>query len=263
MSGSGEVRFEVAPLPLDVVVCFFLWTGIVPSLWEFVWNTSRNGICLYYYLVYPSLGRLYFTHNSGWHLTDEHKIAVTLLPRVSGGKPLQVYSAQGSGERKALFLEHSLDCTQALLAGFHVPQIEPSLTLISLKDERTVKAMQPSSSIIPDGLVTYQTQTGECIPIAYEIDRSTSNNTRICEKYTGYPAWIQQMGLDALTIAFVVTSGDRKRVTALMELAKETIGDTDLASLFLFAPVPVDTIAPRLFLDPVFTGLDNSPHALL
>src|SRR6266567_7811254 len=62
------MRFEVAPLPLDVVVCFFLWTGIVPSLWEFVWNVSRNGICLYYYLVYPSLGRLYFTHNSGWHL---------------------------------------------------------------------------------------------------------------------------------------------------------------------------------------------------
>src|SRR6266704_801312 len=61
------MRFEVAPLPLDVVVCFFLWTGIVPSLWEFVWNVSRNGICLYYYLVYPSLGRLYFTHNSGWH----------------------------------------------------------------------------------------------------------------------------------------------------------------------------------------------------
>ncbi|HYT42076.1 MAG TPA: hypothetical protein VEP90_07005, partial [Methylomirabilota bacterium] len=51
----------------------FLWTGIVPSLWEFVWNVSRNGICLYYYLVYPSLGRLYFTHNSGWHQTDEPK----------------------------------------------------------------------------------------------------------------------------------------------------------------------------------------------
>jgi hypothetical protein len=49
------------------VIFFFLWTGIVPSLWEFVWNASRNGICLYYYLVYPSLGRLYFTHNSGWH----------------------------------------------------------------------------------------------------------------------------------------------------------------------------------------------------
>src|SRR6266581_2692194 len=68
------MRFEVAPLPLDVVVCFFLWTGIVPSLWEFVWNVSRNGICLYYYLVYPSLGRLYFTHNSGWHRKSAFQI---------------------------------------------------------------------------------------------------------------------------------------------------------------------------------------------
>ncbi len=196
-------------------------------------------------------------------MTDEHKIAVTLLPRVSGGKPLQVYSAVGAGERKQLFLEHSLDCTQALLAGFHVPQIEPSLTLISLKDERTVKAMQPSSSIIPDGLVTYQTQVGECIHIALEIDRNTENRERIEQKYTGYPAYIKSVGLDALTIAFVVTAGDRKRVSSLMEQALETIGDTDLASLFLFAAVPVDTISPRLFLDPVFTGLDNSTQALI
>ncbi len=196
-------------------------------------------------------------------MTDEQKVAVTLLPRVSGGKPLQVYSAVGTGERKHLFLEHSLDCSAAFLAGFHVPQIEPSLTLVNLKDERSLKTIASSSPVIPDGLVTYQTQTGERIHIAYEIDRSTSNNTRICEKFTGYPAWIQQMGLDALTIAFVVTSGDRKRVTALMEQAHETIGDTDLASLFLFAAVPVDTISPRLFLDPVFTGLDNSRHALI
>jgi len=144
-----------------------------------------------------------------------------------------------------------------------VPQIEPSLTLVTLKDERSLKTIASSSPVIPDGLVTYQTQTGERIHIAYEIDRSTSNNTRICEKFTGYPAWIKQMGLDALTIAFLVTAGDRKRVSSLMELAKETIGDTDLASLFLFAAVPVDTISPRLFLDPVFTGLDNSPHALI
>src|SRR6266700_118895 len=72
------MRFEVAPLPLDVVVCFFLWTGIVPSLWEFVWNVSRNGICLYYYLVYPSLGRLYFTHNSGWHQSSSHFVRTSL-----------------------------------------------------------------------------------------------------------------------------------------------------------------------------------------
>src|SRR5438034_124742 len=59
---------EVAALPLDdVVVGFFLWTGIVPSLWKCVGNTSRNGICLYYSLEYPSLGRPSFTHKSGWH----------------------------------------------------------------------------------------------------------------------------------------------------------------------------------------------------
>src|SRR6266704_704248 len=78
------MRFEVAPLPLDVVVCFFLWTGIVPSLWEFVWNVSRNGICLYYYLVYPSLGRLYFTHNSGWHLDLLYKENIPSFCLVTG-----------------------------------------------------------------------------------------------------------------------------------------------------------------------------------
>ena len=42
----------------------FLSTGIVPSLWEFGWNTSRNDICLYYSLQYPSLEGLSFTHNN-------------------------------------------------------------------------------------------------------------------------------------------------------------------------------------------------------
>ncbi len=196
-------------------------------------------------------------------MIDENKIAVTQLGRISGGKPLQIYCLAGVSDRKQLFLEHTLDCTQALIAGFQVPQIEPSLQLCLLKDERSLKAISSPSPVIPDGLVTYQTQTGECISIALEIDRSTSNDTRIKQKFLGYPAWIRQMGLDALTIAFVVTSGDKKRVTDLMDLAQETIRDSDLASLFLFAHVPAEKMTSRLFLDPVFTGLDNSPHALI
>lgn len=193
----------------------------------------------------------------------ENKITVTQLGRISGGKPLQVYSAPYSGERKNLFLEHTLDCTQALLAGFQVPQIESSLTLVNLKDERSLKAVAATSPVIPDGLLTYQTQAGEIIMLVLEIDRSTSNDTRIEQKFLGYPAWIKQMGLEALTIAFVVTSGDSKRVTSLMEIAIDTLGESDLASLYLFAYVPGEKLSLRLFLDPVFRGLDNSPHALI
>jgi len=196
-------------------------------------------------------------------MTNENKVAVTLLPRVSGGKPLQVYCAVGVGERKHQFLEHTLDCSAALIAGFHVPTIEPSLTLTDCTHERTLKAAFSSSSIIPDGLLSYQTQAGEVITLALEIDRNTENTSRIEQKFTGYPAWIQRMGVDALTIAFLVTAGGMKRVTALMERAKETIGESDLASLFLFACVPIDTMSPRMYLDPVFRGLDTSPHALL
>jgi|GEM_PF-3501181 len=194
---------------------------------------------------------------------DEKNIAVSLLPRVAGGKPLQVYCAQGSGDRKQLFLEHTLDCTQALLAGFQVPHIAPSLTLVDLKDERSLKASAASSPVIPDGLLSYQTQTGEVITIALEIDRATENDTRISEKFLNYPAWIEHMGVSALTIAFLVTSGDTKRVSTLVALAKETLGESDLASLFLFAYVPGEKCTPRVFLDPVFSGLDNSPHALI
>jgi len=196
-------------------------------------------------------------------MTEENKVAVTLLPRVSGGKPLQVYWAPGPGERKHQFLEHTLDCSAALIAGFHVPTIEPSLTLTACTHERTLKATFSSSSIIPDGLLSYQTQAGEIITLALEIDRNTENTSRVEQKFTGYPAWIQRMGIDALTIAFLVTAGGMKRVTALMERAKETIGESDLASLFLFACVPIETMSPRMYLDPVFRGLDTSLHALL
>src|SRR6266702_1903390 len=110
------MRFEVAPLPLDVVVCFFLWTGIVPSLWEFVWNVSRNGICLYYYLVYPSLGRLYFTHNLGWHREGPvcHKLGITYRGNVN---ELPCYKRD---DHWGLELEHSKSRhnTPRLLAAY-------------------------------------------------------------------------------------------------------------------------------------------------
>src|SRR6266704_4381494 len=102
------MRFEVAPLPLDVVVCFFLWTGIVPSLWEFVWNVSRNGICLYYYLVYPSLGRLYFTHNSGWH-QNTLETEINSLPGVNTLKyKPAIYNHEVGSEIVKMFEEVNL-----------------------------------------------------------------------------------------------------------------------------------------------------------
>src|SRR6266705_3466454 len=107
------MRFEVAPLPLDVVVCFFLWTGIVPSLWEFVWNTSRNGICLYYYLVYPSLGRLYFTHNSGWHLICTFQDSQISSQCTLGRCSLSCAYAQDSIWRS--FSRHCIACSKRFL----------------------------------------------------------------------------------------------------------------------------------------------------
>src|SRR6266568_5960989 len=101
------MRFEVAPLPLDVVVCFFLWTGIVPSLWEFVWNVSRNGICLYYYLVYPSLGRLYFTHNSGWHLEGDINYIYSKAQEVIRGKNVQNIDLDGNARKIQAYQKNS------------------------------------------------------------------------------------------------------------------------------------------------------------
>ena len=195
-------------------------------------------------------------------MVDNSKLAITQLPRVSGGKPLQVFFAHGTGERKQVFLEHTLDCSAALVAGFHVPSIQPFLSLVDLKAERTLKSIL-SSTIVPDGLLTYQTQTGEIIHLLLEIDRSTENTERIEQKFTGYGACIKNLGLDALTIAFVVTSGDKKRVTSLMEIANDAIGESSLASLFLFAYVPGEKLSPSVFVEPVFTGLDSASHALI
>jgi hypothetical protein len=195
-------------------------------------------------------------------MIEDSVLDVTQLPRMTGGKPLQIYFAASSGEKKHLFLEHTLDCNAVLIAGFQLPTIEPSLTLVDLKHERILKAAL-SSSVIPDGLLSYQTQAGEMISIALEIDRNTENRERIEQKLTGYHLCMKSMNLQTLTIAFLVTTGDAKRVSALRELARETIGESDLASLFLFAHVPVEKLSPSVLLDPVFTGLDTTPHALI
>src|SRR5207248_6216589 len=58
------------------------------------------------------------------NMEEDKEIAVTLLPRTTGGKPLQVYCSYNGADRKHQFLEHTLDCTAALVAGFNLPQLE-------------------------------------------------------------------------------------------------------------------------------------------
>jgi hypothetical protein len=194
-------------------------------------------------------------------MIEEHAVAVTAFPRATGGKPLQVYYPPAAGERKNQFLQHSLDCNKVLIAGVLLPIVEQSLTLIDIKSERTLKTMLSSSPCIPDGLITYQTKEGELVHLAFEIDRATENEKRIEQKLTTSSIWVEQLGLDTVTIAFLVTTGDKKRVTWLMDIANEV--NTDLADVILFAAASADSITPALCTSPIFTSLDGSSHALI
>ncbi|MGH2495785.1 MAG: helicase HerA domain-containing protein [Ktedonobacteraceae bacterium] len=194
-------------------------------------------------------------------MISDSAIGVTTLPRVTGGKPLQVFYLPGAGERKHQFLEHTLDVNEVLIAGVLLSTIVEGLTLVDVKSERTLKTLLATCPCIPDGLLTYQTKEGELINIALEIDRASENRDRVSEKYISSSVWIETLGIDALTLAFIVTTGDKKRVSWLMDIANEV--NTDLADILLFGCAPGDILSPSLFTDQIFKGLDGSQHALL
>ena len=194
-------------------------------------------------------------------MIDENKVMIIPLPRIIGGKPLQVYYLPAIGERKHQFLEHTLDVNSVLINGVLLPTIVEGLTLIDVKSERTLKTLLNTCPCIPDGLLSLQTKTGEVIHIAFEIDRATENRERIAEKYTSSSVWIEKMGSEAVTLAFIVTTGDSKRVAWLRDIANEVV--TDLADALLFGAVASDTISSSLFTSSIFKSLDGSHHALI
>ncbi len=210
------------------------------------------------------------------------------LPRSSAGKSPIVYFLTTKGQkritdtfglsiplsaaaRKHQFLEHTLTVNDVLLAGVKLPIVLPSLTLVGLKHERTLKTnpivIPPGRAVVPDGFLEYQTVSSEFIGLCLEIDRNTESSEKIQEKAQLYTkavtsgAYSKAFGIHSCTIAFCITVGDDRRMEQVKTWVKEVVEHSTLQELLLFGAV--SDFSPTLFTDPVFRGLDNSSHGLV
>lgn len=218
-------------------------------------------------------------------------VEITTLARSSAGKPPTVYYLTPSGMKKVAdtlglpiapptgakkhgYLEHSLACSEVLIASVTLPQGEPSITLYDLKHERTLKNSAIKISdvmyLVPDGWV-HVGMKNESIGICYEIDRNTEEREKIQQKIQNYRAFAsgiyqQTFGIESLTIAFCVSDGGDRRVKQLVTWAEQVLDENmDDASLFLFGSVTPGALDPaHFFLDSFFVStFDTNPHALI
>ncbi len=221
-------------------------------------------------------------------LIGDGLVETTQLARQTAGRPATVYylTATGlkhiadtldlpvpiqPGARKHLFLEHSLDCTDFLLAALELQQVEKAITVLDLKHERTVKAspIQVGSHryVVPDGIIRLRANTpygvGDDLGIAVEIDRNSEGKEKFLQKIEAYKRITRDAvgGLSSLTIAIVVTVGGGDRRNTLIEWSREAVHNHAVKDLFVFSAP--DALSPTLFLTPSFVTVDNVPCALV
>src|SRR6266436_6149768 len=135
-------------------------------------------------------------------LVEDDLIETTTLARASSGKPPTVYflTAKGikrvadtsgvparlpAGEKKHGYLDHSLECSDMLIASMLLPKVEPTITLVDLKHERTLKntpcKLSDGVYLVPDGWVHLR-HKNEPVGICFEVDRSTEDKEKIQAK---------------------------------------------------------------------------------
>src|SRR5260370_33164877 len=144
-------------------------------------------------------------------LIDAGLVETSQLARSTAGRPATVYylSASGlkqitdtldlpvpiqPGARKHLFLEHSLDCTDVLLAGLELQHGEKANTVLDLIHERTLKAspLQVGSHrfVVPDGFLRLHANkpfgVGDELGILSEIDRNSEGREKWQQNIEAY-----------------------------------------------------------------------------
>ncbi len=202
------------------------------------------------------------------------------LPRSSSGKPPSCFYlttkgqakiadilgsplAIATGDRKMMFLEHTTDVNSVVLAALQLARSASGLTIVELRHERQLKVSPLLGGLlVPDLLLEFRTQDNQAIHILCEIDRSSENKDRILSKLTNYKTFISSGSINSLTVAFIVTVGGAKRVAQLMQWSQEILRTNQgLKEVCLFGSV--DAFSSPILTDPLFTTVDNVPHALI
>ena len=194
----------------------------------------------------------------------------------TGMKKLNEELGLSAGTRKGTFSEHTLLVNDALITLVLATKQEPSIRLCELWHERYFKQhniqVGDKSFLEPDAVLHLQLSPpfggeNEHVGVCLEIDRGSESMLQWQEKVRKYMSlasgvYQKQFGLESLTIAVCQPGGDVKLLARWTEQAVKD--KKEHAPLFLFTNSnPVDRDPVEWVTAPVWTGIDNTPYALI
>jgi Replication-relaxation len=200
------------------------------------------------------------------------------------GLTVQTKLTPAEQERSFLFLEHTQQLNNVLIAACLLEKQIAGITLAECRHERVLKHHPPkvqvegrSVAVIPDAWLDFRlsppfSRGSEQVAICLEVDRATEDVWKFRAKIRNYVAFAggsyqATFGTSALTIAFVATAGGDRRVQQMKTWTREEISKLNarsFADLFLFTALDEGVVdGPTLFTAPVFQNLSSPAVPLL
>jgi hypothetical protein len=187
--------------------------------------------------------------------------------------------------RSFLFLTHTLELNNLLIAACALSRVVPEITLTGFKHERVLKHMPckvdvgngKKSSVVPDGWLDWQLEKPFGAPgsdrfsVFVELDRDTEDISQYKPKIRAYLAFADgaytAFGSESFNVVFLVAEGADRRLQQLRKWTLEELTAQKAVQycvFFKFALLPRSPIDPvSLFLAPHWFSLEDDRQASL
>lgn len=177
-------------------------------------------------------------------------------------------------DKHALFLTHTLELNDLLIAAALLPKAAPDYRLDDFTHERELKRSPVrvgSQTLIPDALLDFswhpEGQQGLRMPVLLEHDRGTEGPEHFKRRIRSYRALLNNanyeeiFGVKGITVAF--TTFVPGRLDQMRSWAGAELRDTNLHGFYWFAHLPTPP-TPTIWLEDVWhMAGETAPAALL
>lgn len=200
----------------------------------------------------------------------------------------EAFRASREGNKHALFVEHTLELNDVLIAASLLERIAPNYRLDGFIHERSLKrrpykavwrtdAQQQTFTVIPDAFLDFRSLLPDGrqrrMPLLLEHDRGTEEQQHFRRRIRAYimllksAAYQQLFGVRTITVAFTTFAGVA-RLRQMIEWTRAELATTNepkaLGMTFSFTTLDRPLEPQQIWLSSRwFTPYDNSPVSLL
>ena len=196
------------------------------------------------------------------------------------------FRASKEADKHALFIEHTLEVNDLLIAAMLIGRIASQYHLGNFIHERTLKhhpykaewsvnGQKQTFTVIPDALLDFRMVTPDNrerrMPILLEHDRATEERQHFSRRIKAYSVFVrseaykQIFGVGAITIVFTTLIGTG-RLKQMLDWTWQVLANElpTVQACFLFTAA-TQPVTPQLWVAPQWYGLqpNSAPFALL